>query len=239
MPGRRTTIRSPSATPPTTVAHRAVDRLGNTEEAGTLRVPAAGGDLAATVTAALPVDSDVRLGSSARIAVRVTGGAGTPTGAVSVRSGTSVLATARLTSGRATLSVPVKALGVGTHALTVGYAGDATHAASQDRVTLRVLKATSTTTASARPVRVTTRQQAVVSVRVGSAVTATGSVRVEVRLGSRVVATRTVRLAGERGRVTLPRLAAGRYRVTATYTGSASVLGSTDATALRVVKAGR
>ena len=71
-----------------------------------------------------------------------------------------------------------------------------------------------------------------------AAVAAKGTVSVRVRKDGKVVATRTVRLSG-RGKVALPRLAPGRYRITATFSGSPDVASSSGSTALRVTGARR
>jgi hypothetical protein len=221
----------------TTLEHRAVDRLGNVEDAGTLEVPAAGDEPAASVTAATPVADQVALGATARVAVRVSGADGVPTGPVTLLEGGTTLAAATLVDGRATLSVRATTLGLGAHSLTVAYAGNATYAASDDTVRIQVTKARSTTTVSA-PAEITTRQRATVSVRVTAALPVTGSAKVVVRQDGRVVVTRTVTLSGGRASVELPRLDRGRYRVTATYTGSATVSGSVGSDVLRVTRAG-
>ncbi|WP_193605190.1 alpha-L-arabinofuranosidase C-terminal domain-containing protein [Nocardioides dongkuii] len=220
-----------------TLEHRGVDALGNTEEPGVLEVPAEGAQPAATTTAAVVANDRVELGGTVRLRVRVTGG--TPTGAVTVLAGDDVLASGALTGGRATLRVPAAELGAGRHTLTVRYAGDAAHAASEDAVGVRVLRASSRTEVTVRG-RTTTRTQATVRVQVAAAVAAAGTVRVVVRSGGSVLATRTVALRrGGDATATLPRLRAGGYRVTATYAGSADVAPSSGSTALRVTKAGR
>jgi hypothetical protein len=119
----------------------------------------------------------------------------------------------------------------------VRYAGDGTHAASADDIRVRVTRARSTTTVVAG--RATTRRPAEVAVRVRAAVAPTGTVTVTVRDGARTVAGRTAAVSHGSAAVTLPRLAAGRYRVTATYAGSADVARSSGSTALRVTRAGR
>ena len=107
--------------------------------------------------------------------------------------------------------MPAGRLGVGTHALTARYSGDATYAASQGTAQVKVDRATSRTVA-------------------------TGTATVTVRRDGWTLVTRTVPLAAGRGSVLLPRLPAGRYRVTATYRGSTTVERSTDTASLRVVR---
>jgi alpha-L-arabinofuranosidase/regulation of enolase protein 1 (concanavalin A-like superfamily) len=220
-----------------TLEHRGTDALGNTEQPGVLAVPAdrPGSTLAVTTTAGTAGADPVAIGGTVRVRARVTGG--TPTGTVRLLSGTTAVATATLANGRATLAVPAASLGVGSHALSVAYAGDAQHAASADKVSVQVVRATSTTTVTVG--RATTRKAATVKVAVRSGATAAGTVKVVVKKGARTVVARSVTLRGGTGSVTLPRLGAGSYRITAAYAGSAAVAPSSDGTVLRVTKAGR
>ena len=149
------------------------------------------------------------------------------------------LATASLVEGRATLEIPSARLGVGSHTLTVRYGGDAGRAASEDSLGVVVTRATSTTRPTVRSRTLTAGRKAVVRVRVAAAVEAVGTVTIKVRKAGRVVATRTMTLAEGAGKAALPRLRTGRYRITATYSGSPSVAASTGSTALRVTGAGR
>jgi hypothetical protein len=228
-----------------TLQHRGVDALGNVEQAATLQVPAADAPLATTTTSAVAATDHLALGGRLDVAVRVTGPAlpdgAMPTGGLTLREGPTVLATATLSSGRATLTVPATALGLGRHRLTVAYAGDASHAASQDDVDVTVAKASSHTTVRApRAVGSAHRARVTVLVNgpVSGALPVTGRITLTVRKG-RTVVLRHATLAAGRARVTLPRLRPGRYRLTATYAGSADVAGSTASTTLRITKAGR
>ncbi|MFC0629318.1 alpha-L-arabinofuranosidase C-terminal domain-containing protein [Kribbella deserti] len=121
----------------TTVAYRSIDKLGNTEVAGQLQVPAKLRSSAVTVT---PVATVVQLGSTAQFLVRVTGQGGTPAGAVTVLQGDRELAKATLVYGQAVLKVPSRALGVGKHTLVVSYPGNATYAGSTMQVQLTVVR---------------------------------------------------------------------------------------------------
>ncbi|PVG82253.1 hypothetical protein DDE18_12200 [Nocardioides gansuensis] len=223
----------------TTVDFRAVDRLGRMEQPGTLDVPAAGAQLATTVTAAVPVEDPVPLGRPVRVEVSVSTEGATPTGAVTLAAASGTVATATLVDGRAVLAVPSVELGVGSHALTVRYGGDSARAASQDTVSLIVTKATSTTRVTVRPRTVPPRKKATATVTVAAPVEPEGVVRVKIRKDGRVVGTRVVRLAEGKGRAVLPRLPLGRYHLTATYSGSSTVASSSDKTVLRVTGAGR
>lgn len=221
----------------TAVDYRAVDRLGRVEQAGTLDVPAAGAQLAASTTAAVTSAEPVRMGRTAKVDVSVTSQGSTPTGTVTLADASGTLATGTLVDGRAVLEVASTELGVGTHTLTVRYAGDAARAASQDTVSVVVAKASSTTRASVTH-RSPSAKKAVVTVRVKAAVEAEGTVRIKVKLGKKVT-TRTVRLRDGKGRLVLRGLVPGKHRITATYAGSPDVARSSGSTVLRVTRAGR
>jgi hypothetical protein len=193
-----------------------------------------------SVTAANPVASSFPYGPAAQVRVRVAGSGALPTGTVTATAGATVLARASLVSGAATLAVPTRGLGVGTHTVTISYSGDAAYDTSADTVVLRVVKGRSSTTVGARPVRAPARATTVVRVLPATTGTgpATGTVRVEVRRGTRLVWARTVRLGESALAVRLPRLGAGRYAVRATYSGS-SVLAASSAATTLVVRSAR
>ena len=222
----------------TTVDHRAVDRLGRVEQPGRLAVPAAGTTLAGTVTAAALAEDRVRLGRRLRVDVAVSGEGTVPSGAVTLAEGSLVLATGALADGRTTLRAPSARLGVGVHELTVRYAGDATHAASQDTVRVSVTRAASRTKVRVRPRAVRPDAPATVRVRVRSAAAA-GTVRIVVQRAGDAVRTRTADLRDGTASLRLPGLDPGRHRITATYGGSPTVAASTGSTTLRVSGAGR
>jgi 5'-nucleotidase len=104
------------------------------------------GDTSAT---AVEARSSIRAGDDLTVEVSVSGGDTTPTGPVTVSEGGRVLASGELKGGSATLTV--RDLDIGTHELTVAYAGDATHASSDTSTTTTVLKAASELTATAAP----------------------------------------------------------------------------------------
>lgn len=212
-----------------TVEFASTDVFGHAETAGRLEVPGADDAPAASSTAAVTTTPTARLGGTVEVRVAVTGPAPVPTGPVVLRKGATVLARATLAAGRATVRVPALRVGVGRHALTVEYAGDARHAASSDTVGVRVLAAASRTTlgiSGPRGAAPTAR------VRVTAAVPPTGAVRIAVQRGGRTVWVRTVALAGGRAEARLPRLR-GTSVVRVRYLGSASVDASTDRAVVR------
>ncbi len=120
----------------TTLRYRALDVAGNVETTNSLSIAG----LDATTTKATFAKPSVKLGTAAELRVTVTGGATTPTGNVEVtRNGQSV-GSGSLSGGKATIWVDSRPLGVGSHQLVVGYAGDSSHTGSQANVTLKVTK---------------------------------------------------------------------------------------------------
>ncbi|MCW2840855.1 MAG: glutamate--cysteine ligase [Aeromicrobium sp.] len=101
--------------------------------------------LATTTTATAP--ASVRSGQDVTVKVSVAGAAGSPSGEVTVSEGGTELGRETLAAG--TVDVVLEDLPVGSHLLTVSYAGDDEYAVSSGEVTTQVLKATSGLTATA------------------------------------------------------------------------------------------
>jgi len=219
-----------------TVSYRSVDKAGNVEILNTAVLPKVGVTLAATATAALISPTVTVYGTSAKVTVRVSGAGGTPTGTVRVLDGNTVVGTAALTGGRATV-VLAATIKVGGHRLVVRYSGDARFDVSADVVNLTVKRAPSSLAVSVSPTKVTTKTAATVTTTVRSTVKATGAVRVAVTKSGRAVVTRTATLtSSQRASAKLPALSAGTYRITVTYLGSTTVASSAKAVNLTVVR---
>jgi hypothetical protein len=104
------------AAAPGTVVHGSVSRWGTWIQE--LQAP----QLATTVVTSSPNPSFFGQVVSFTAAVSASGGTGTPTGTVTFREGTVVLANRALVSGRATFTT--NTLAVGSHTITVVYSGD-------------------------------------------------------------------------------------------------------------------
>ncbi len=129
-----------------TVDYRAVDRAGNVEPVNSLALPAIDGSTPPAGTSlAASVADRARHGASTPVSVRVTGASGTPTGTVRVVSGDRLVASGQLVDGRVRLTVDTTVLGVGTHALRVSYDGSAGQAPSATTISLRVVRAGTST----------------------------------------------------------------------------------------------
>lgn len=187
---------------------------------------------AATVTAP---DVTQTYGKTVNLVVMVTGDAATPTGTVSVSDGTRTLGSGTLDgSGKVTITVAAKALAVGSHALTLDYAGDDNVGAATGTVTVTVVKATPTVTAPA--VTQTYGRSAAIKVTVSAAgVTPTG--QVTVKNGSATLASGN--LSG--GTVTLTlaatKLGVGVHTLSVNYSGDTHVAAKSGTVKVTVVKA--
>jgi 5'-nucleotidase len=185
-----------------------------------------GTDLDATTTTA-DAPASVRSGSDVTITVGVKGG-GTPGGTVTVSEGEKQLGTGTLADGSA--QVVVKGLPIGTHTLTVAYAGDATHAPSSTTADVQVLKATAGLVASVGPGTYGTSSVLTVTGAPG----ASGLVYVQagnelVGMGTMLAGTATVSLSS-----TLP---VGTTALTVFYAGDGSFDPTSTTTTLTVAKA--
>ena len=112
--------------------------------------------------------------------VEITVAPDTATGSVDVLDGSDVIGTGTLTSGAASVLIPVGTLLPGSHALVVSYSGDETTAGSSTAVTVQVDKATPTISVTTKPTKVVAkRTRPTVTVTVaGAGETPTGSVAI-------------------------------------------------------------
>ncbi|TYL45536.1 amidase [Nocardioides sp. BGMRC 2183] len=185
------------------------------------------GPAESTTTATLRTTSTT-YGKAAKLVVQVSAEP-TATGRVSAEvDGRTVSGT--VAAGRAVLSLPAKT-GVGTHLVTVTYAGSARVAGSQATTTLRVTKAKPTVRTSliANPVK--SGKKAKVKVRISGVA---GSSTALIYDGKRVIATRKL---GARQVITLPRLAPGKHSIRVRIEANASHTAAwSKAVVLRVVR---
>ena len=156
--------------------------------------------------------------SRAKVSVTVRGAHGgkAPAGRVEARAGKTLLAKGRLDAkGKVTLKL--KALKVGTHKVKVTYVGGTNHKASSSTVTVKVAKGKPSVKVTV-PSSVKASQRAKLRVTLGKiGVKASGSV--VARLGGKVLAKAKVNAKGK-ATLTLPRLTAGKHKVTIRYQGS-------------------
>ncbi len=188
--------------------------------------------VAATVAAS---NASVAYGKAVAVPVEVTADGSTPTGSVSVSAGETVLGTATLVAGHASVSVPAKSLEPGTHPLTVAYAGDDHVATGTDSIELTVTKALGSV--SAADVSVVYGAAASVPVTVNAdGVTPTGSV--SVRDGAAVLGTATLATGQASVAVLAGTLQPGVHALTVEYAGDEHVTTATKGITLTVAKVG-
>ena len=203
-----------------------------------MTVPGVGQGLRDSVTAATLSASTVRYGTNVTVTARVNGAGSTPTGAVRVLAGDTLVGTGTLVKGRVTITVKTVDLGTaGTLPLTVRYDGDAEHRASDDELTLTVTKASSKVSVSLSPSTIKASSHAKVSVKLTASpsVPVTGEVKIEVTAGSKTYVSTTLAV-GPDGRVTttLPKLSKRTYTVRVSYAGSSSVESTSKTVTMKV-----
>lgn len=174
----------------------------------------------ATITPTWP--STLAYGKAASVAVTVKGGDRNGTGKVTLKSGSTTLASRDLVDGKATLTISKTALTPGSRTLTLSYAGDDHVNAGSTTKTYTVAKASPSRVTYRTVTKPTSRKtgRATVAVSVPSGLAkATGKVDLVIKRGST-----TKRITGKVLRsgtvsITLPKLRKGTWKVTATYKG--------------------
>ncbi|ROP34589.1 Ig-like domain-containing protein [Pseudokineococcus lusitanus] len=211
----------------------ATPSTGPTTAASTTTATVTVAPAASKVVASLPA-ADVATTENGRVAVTVTAPGGvTPAGTVTVREGSTSLATATLVSGRATVTLP--RLPVGFHDLVVAYGGETRALASESAAVRLEVTSLPRSRVTAAVAKATTAQQPVVTVRVSSTLgPSTGGVTVS--RGDVVLGTGT--LSRGTASVTLPRQPAGSGPLVVTHDGGGSTEGG-SATAQLVVAPAR
>src|SRR5262249_51606019 len=165
----------------------------------------------------------------------ITPGAGAPTGTVTFRDGSSIIGSASLVGGMASLTTV--SLGVGTHAISASYSGDPSFVGGASiSVPLTInLGTTTTSVVSSGPTVFgqPTVFTAFVSTDVQGIGAPTGSVTF--RDGSNVLG--TVALSGTVAQFTTSALSSGEHSIVATYVGDSNLSGSTATGAQSVAPA--
>lgn len=206
---------------------------------------------APTVTAA---DQTVAFEAALTVPVQVTASGVTPTGTVKITEGGTVLGSAAVTAGTATVALP-RTLVVGAHTLTASYSGDGSVSAGESSFVLTVVKAEVSMsidkehTYGSGPVQVFVTAPSVPDPQfpgTGPNGAPPGG-KVTLREGKRVLGTESVgrvtssMAASNYGvaRIDVPahRLPAGVHALTATFSGSAYFNGAEVKQKLTVTKA--
>jgi hypothetical protein len=179
----------------------------------------------ATTVTALPNPGIAGAAETITATVKVTQGAGTPTGLVTFTSGPMVLGTANLnTSGTATIS---SVLAPGNYSIIANYAGDTNDGGSQSApLALTVAQAQTATVVTAVPNPSSWLQAVTFTATVaGNGAVPTGVV--EFFAGGTVIGATPLNTSGV-ATLTFSNLAIGTYAMTATYMGDGNDAGSTS-----------
>jgi hypothetical protein len=194
-----------------------------------------------TTTVALSVNPSV-YGQAVTFTTTVTAdspGAGTPTGTVTFKDGTIVLATGTLNAS-AVATFSTSALGVGNHSITAVYNGDLNFSGSTAAALAEVVNHASTTTRLTSSRNPSVYGQAVTFTTTVTAVspgTGTPSGTVTFKDGTTVLATATLDASG-RATFSTSALGVGNHSITAVYGGNTSYKASTSAALTQRVKRG-
>ncbi|MGO3661004.1 Ig-like domain repeat protein, partial [Microbacterium gubbeenense] len=178
----------------------------------------------------------VAFGQAGQVSVTTTSDEATPAGEVVISEGDTEIARGELDAdGSAVIDLPAD-LAVGSHTLTVTYAGSDEFVSSSDSVRLVVTTAKSSVEASfasdvVKPA-VRARLDVAVATKEGNA--APGSVEIQIKRNNLVVDTIEADLEDGAASISLPRLDAGTYRVTVTYDGVDGIRGSHSTAVLKV-----
>lgn len=173
--------------------------------------------------------------ASAKIAVSTPGGAAS--GAVTVSVDGTQVAGATLVSGAAKVALP-KALKVGTHEVTVAYAGNGTTKAASATSSLKVARAISTVSLSLSK-STAHKKKTVIKAKVAVKVSGvTPSGKVTIKVGSKTVKTATLSTS-KKGKITisLPKFTkTGKQKVTASFSTTSTIAGDTSPSKTVTVK---
>jgi hypothetical protein len=165
------------------------------------------------------------------ISIDVTGGVGTPTGAVAISAGSTLLCSSLLSGGAGSCTLTAAQLPPGSYQLTATYGGDGIYAGSTaDPQALTVTKVHTSTTLTLSAAKVTFghEQAERLSVQVTAATGASPTGQVAIKAGATGIC--IITLANGKGSCTLTasKLAVGTHQLTATYNGDGTHTRSTS-----------
>ena len=181
------------------------------------------GTATATVTVT-PASNSIVSNQSLSVTVAVTGASGTPTGMVTLSSGTYTSSAATLSSGSATITIPANSLSAGTDKLTANYSGDSTYAAASGSANVTVTQPTLLTpTVTVTPASGTISANQSLSVTVGVTGTgATPSGSVTLSGGGYTSSSQTLVSGSATFSIPANSLSVGTDTLTANYSGDAN-----------------
>ena len=150
-------------------------------------------------------------------------------GTVTVTYG-STRRTARVSAGRATVSL--RKFTGGSHKLSISFGGTATTSSVRATTSLAVAKVHTTLAVSTHPQQLTTKSKGTLTVKVTATGASINGKTVTLKTGSRVIGTATVR--HRIATITLPRLTLGQHNWAVYYPGSTTASAATQSVVLRV-----
>ncbi|MEP6939070.1 MAG: Ig-like domain-containing protein [Rudaea sp.] len=177
----------------------------------------------ASTTALTATPNPATVGQSVSLKATVSGSAGTPTGSVTFKDGSTTLGTGTLASGVATFAT--SSLAAGAHSLSASYAGDGTYLSSSGTTSATVNPAASgatTTTLVASPSSIIVGQNVTLSATVtGAAPTGSFAFTVD---GISICGTVAVQGSGNTrtGVCSIATLTAGLHSAAVSYSGNAT-----------------
>jgi large repetitive protein len=186
----------------------------------------------ASLTLSQPQSATFGSEQAEKLTVNVAGPGGTPTGQVTIKDGSKVLATPSLSGGTATFNLGATQLKPGSHTLTATYAGDDNFAASTSGTMPLTIAAGPTTTGltlSENSIKAGNEQTEHLTVTVKPKFTGpvpTG--KVTIKAGTTTLCTITLSQAKGSCKLSPSKLPPGTYHLAATYLGASPFARSTS-----------
>ncbi|HEV2476533.1 MAG TPA: choice-of-anchor tandem repeat GloVer-containing protein [Candidatus Dormibacteraeota bacterium] len=177
--------------------------------------------LAASSTA-LTTSPNPSTGGPVTLTATVSGGTTAPTGSVTFQDGNTVLTTAALTNGQATVNIGLQG---GTRSLTAAYSGDATYSGSSSSAVAQVVNLPATTTSLTSSAATSYAGNSLTLTATVSGTNPTGTVT----LSDGGLTIGTVTLSGGSASLTTGGLAVGAHTITAAYSGDTANAASASA----------
>src|SRR5437667_7486669 len=164
-------------------------------------------------------------------------GTGVPSGTVTFRDGATVLATAALVNGSA--SLVTSTLAVGSHSLTAAYSGGGNFLASTSAIVIHTVNPSSTTTTlTSTPNTSTPAQPVTLNATVSAVAPAVGVPTGTVTFRDGATSLGVVTLVNGSASLTVSTLTTGSHSLTAVYSGSPNFNASTSPAVTHIVNAG-
>jgi trimeric autotransporter adhesin len=177
-----------------------------------------GSATASATVAVTPASSSITTVQSLSVPVTVSGSSGTPTGTVTLTSGTYSSGAQTLASGAYTFTIPAGSLAVGSDTLSVSYSGDSTYGTATGSGSVTVSKATPTVTVTPSSSSIASNKSLGITVKVtGAGATPTGTVT----LTAGSYTSSATSLSSGSATITIPAntLSAGTASISVSYSG--------------------